>query len=715
MKKLLFLPMFILLVLPLSFATTYINKETGKELWFQDKIFNLFAVTAQECSAFDGTTYTNYAGECRKRLNCKPSSDLSVCSCDVSTCDASSPPPTSTDPSLTTCSKSFGSVYINGQKIGTDGCISGFNTKYECKPSSVSGYSLSFSGVYYDVWIDGSCTSGVTSGSVTYTSVPASVVKGNKFTVQANIKLDSIASNDCLQTIEGCRLLFELAPESCPSGSCVSQLKPQSIIPIFSEKSACDESPYWSSTTTIVKSGDTVQGTFTALAPSLLGQYKYKVNVFRGCFDIQLPISSSQISIEIKDGTAPPPETKNFCLSSDKKTCSSRLGSCLNGETTYTSGITCEADILGGGGGGGGSACNADGSVVGTGTFTNPLKCCEGYSLGGGFRKCRKAEKDKSFSLTEEEYLQASAKAIAASACDFGSTCNKREGYSIKCIANDNTRAKNTKAFEQRNSLCHLNKEDISLIGVFKITGYVLGLGYLCKSSTIPEGTCFAVLLEKPPIDTEARQKTVTKNNIEILTSTELIKSSCSDSDMCESNAVCQSLDSLQEEGVITESRKKKDIQEIEKFIDTAFVGAGATLSAVGGYIAGTTAITSGGAVIIGSVCSTIGALTGGVGFPICLGVAAIGGGVAGGLLTKKVVSYFNDLTKKDTSSIGYCVPKEETTTKFSFTKFIESIGKGVNEVFGGKVKTHIENTTMGYIVFLVVIIIIILIIFRRR
>ena len=556
-------------------------------------------MTAPECSAYDGTTYTNYAGECRKRANCKPSSDLSVCSCDVSACDSSSPPPTTTDASIIACSKSLGSLYINGQKIGTDGCISGVNTRYECKPSSVSGYSLSFSGTYYDVWVDGSCSSGVTSGFVSYTFFPHSVVKGNKFTVESDIKLDSIADSDCLRTTEGCRLLFELGPESCPSGSCINQLKPQAIIPIFSEKSACDNSPYWSSTTTIVKSGDTVHGTFIIQAPSLIGQYKYNVNVFRGCGDIQLPISTAQFSIEVKDGIVPPPETKFFCLSSDKKTCTSRLGNCLNGETTFTDGITCEANI--------GVPPPTDcvnGQVAGTGTLTNPLKCCGGYEITGviGNRKCVKITPQTTQDITK---------------------CN-------------------------------------------------------------PE------TLENCP-----KKSTIETNKLASATLADKLASQCERSIECKNNN-CIALKKLEDDGIIT----KTDANALASDLKGTLTGTG--IGAVGGL-----ALCVAGAGFLGFTSG--GLLT----FPILIGVCSGGGALTGGIAGYWTSQGIQAIQSGNKEGYGFCI--EESTSDFKWSKFVDSIGKGVNEAFGGKAKTGFENSTMGYIVLVVVAIFIIIILSGRK
>lgn len=678
------------------------------------------------------------------------------------------------------------------------------------------------------------------SGTITYANQPSSVAAGQQFSILSQVQLTSFNQNEC--STNGC--IIELDPWTF-NGQPINNVNnfgiAQSIINLGTySTSFCDSNPYYAGILTTLYTNIFYQTTFSPKAPLQAGAWTYKVNVYSQCGG-NLLLSSSSIPIQVTaintipstpDTIPSTPDTIVYCLSDDKKSCSSQLNNCNSGEIKYSDLSTCVSNKLipppvvnfklsglkkatyvdinyqtigvtfleaqtarkgnlyfitientGNTAGaklelyyisktnklydtllkstssniplqsllgqegisldkpntcmndigvvlnidpisqgqsktfvvwvplpksgdklGDDSNYNSEGKYL---LIADILDKCDNAkiynSIGGTLNfapdKNIEVEAEKSASLTLEEYQQASSKAIAASACDFGSDCSARDKFIVKCVTTSDSTSKNKKAYEQKSSICSINKEDISIVGIIKIVGYALGGGYFCKSSIVPEGTCVATLIDGGNLPTgdisNIRQTTVTKDNIQKFTSVQLVKSSCNNNNMCEDNSICQSLDSLQEEGMITETRKQQDIQQINKYADTAAIAAGTTLAGIGGYSLGTAAITSEGAVIVGSVCSTLGVLTGGSGFPICLGVAAVGGAVGGFVLTKKVVNYFNDLSFKDTSKIGYCVPKTED--KLSFKGVTSDIGKSVNDFFGTKGK--IKDFTIGVIV----------------
>jgi len=190
-------------------------------------------------------------------------------------------------------------------------------------------------------------------------------------------------------------------------------------------------------------------------------------------------------------------------------------------------------------------------------------------------------------------------------------------------------------------------------------------------------------------IDNSVRQKTIKKEDIKQTTSTDLLKSVCSTDDVCQSNAKCVPLSTLIEDGDITEDKTKQNIQEIYSKITktTGIVGGTIGGAGVGVALAGA----------IPSICG-VSLATGILAIPICLTATTLGGAYLGGSLSSSISKLFTDLGDNNLKSLGYCVPKEETTTG-KFTDFIESIGKSLNDAFGGKAKTKLDDTTMGYII----------------
>jgi len=136
--------------------------------------------------------------------------------------------------------------------------------------------------------------------------------------------------------------------------------------------------------------------------------------------------------------------------------------------------------------------------ICGDGTIQSPETCDDGNTASGdGCSNICKLEgvapSAKQLPITEDELDTLTPKAILASACDFGSDCGTKEGYKVKCESTDEIKDKVKKAFnEEKSWFCSAGAEDISIGGIVKLVGYVLGTGYWCKTQEPPLGVCLA-------------------------------------------------------------------------------------------------------------------------------------------------------------------------------------------------------------------------------
>ena len=146
----------------------------------------------------------------------------------------------------------------------------------------------------------------------------------------------------------------------------------------------------------------------------------------------------------------------------------------------------------------GGSTGSTIVQICGDKTIQSPETCDDGNTANGdGCSNICKVEgvvpSAKQLPITEDELDILTPKAILASACDFGSDCGTKEGYTVKCESTDDIKAKVKKAFnEEKSWWCTAGAEDISIGGVVKLVGYVLGTGYWCKTQEPPLGVCLA-------------------------------------------------------------------------------------------------------------------------------------------------------------------------------------------------------------------------------
>lgn len=207
------------------------------------------------------------------------------------------------------------------------------------------------------------------------------------------------------------------------------------------------------------------------------------------------------------------------------------------------------------------------------------------------------------------------------------------------------------------------------------------------------------------PIDASAKQKTTTLEKVRTSTGTELLESTCVTTSQCKDDANCINLQSLINDGVITKTDAESRLTKYRVAIDTAGVAVGAGLATLGG-------VTSVGAY--SSLCAAIGAGTAGLGLPICLGVLAVGGAIIGGLSADYVSDLIQGIDRKDPSAVGYCIEKESKSI-FSLTGIKDSIGKALNDLFGGQAKTKASNSTIGLIALIVISILIVLRLTNRK
>ena len=96
--------------------------------------------------------------------------------------------------------------------------------------------------------------------------------------------------------------------------------------------------------------------------------------------------------------------------------------------------------------------------------------------------------------------------------------------------------------------------------------------------------------------------------------------------------------------------------------------------------------------------------------FPILVGVCSGGGALTGGIAGYWSSKGIKAILEGNKEAYGFCIEKEEG----KFTDFIKNIGKSLNTAFGGKAKSGLDDTTMGYIV-LGIVAFFIIIAFRGR
>lgn len=69
----------VILLLPIGIFAKEIILSNETVLWVDDSIFRFFAVSPQECTLKDGTTYINSLEQCRMRYDCYVTSDGNNC------------------------------------------------------------------------------------------------------------------------------------------------------------------------------------------------------------------------------------------------------------------------------------------------------------------------------------------------------------------------------------------------------------------------------------------------------------------------------------------------------------------------------------------------------------------------------------------------------------------------------------------------------------
>lgn len=203
-------------------------------------------------------------------------------------------------------------------------------------------------------------------------------------------------------------------------------------------------------------------------------------------------------------------------------------------------------------------------------------------------------------------------------------------------------------------------------------------------------------------INANARQKTTTRDLVKTSTGTALLDSTCVKPEECYEGVSCVSMQSLVDDGTITKEQATSKLTRYRVAIDTVST----TTGVLAGFWAGAKISATAGL----GLCQAVGVSTaelGGVGFPICLGVLGVTGGIVGGITGDYISDIFHAIGTQDLTTTGYCIKDLNTT---GFTGFINSLGKLANKPFGNPT----DDTTMGYIVFGVGVFIFIAIALRR-
>lgn len=602
------------------------------------------------------------------------------------------------------------------------------------------------------------------SGTITYTNNPSSVIAGQQFSILSQVQLTSFNQNECSSS--GC--IIELDPWTY-NGNPINYINMdglliQSIIPLGTySTSFCDGNSYYAGVLTPFAISNYYQATFSPKAPIQAGVWTYKINVYSGCKG-NLLLSSSPISIQVSSSsTAETNDVNVFCLSSNKKSCLSTLNNCDSGETKYSTLQSCSNNIV--------KCLISEGCGTPEQIFQPNFKLSnlkhikssdipfsvwtlsgasqnDLYNALAGLGQIFGVDITNVGNTASEATLEAyyiskdnhpfidnQINALGSSNILLFSTYLTKEGieqigletckgekgarYKIGSIypsvsktfwfyvpypKSGNTLANSDNYNSEKQYLLFANLiDDCSNKKVYDaLGGTVNGFRISSNQPTIDNGVP-TINANNTPIDANARQVTITKDKISKLTSNELVKSSCSDSNMCQSDAVCQTLDSLAQEGTITPTLAQQRADETQKFFENTFAVAGGVAGAFGGIISGTSVLAL--STTTSSACLAS--------FPICASILAIGGALVGGTITQKVVSWFDFGSKKDLTKLGYCVPKEEISG-FSFTSLVNSIGKSLNNAFGGKAKTSLTDTQMGYILLGVILFFIVIAVTRK-
>ena len=191
---------------------------------------------------------------------------------------------------------------------------------------------------------------------------------------------------------------------------------------------------------------------------------------------------------------------------------------------------------------------------------------------------------------------------------------------------------------------------------------------------------------------THTYQKTIKREDVQKTTATDLLKSACSSSDVCEPASTCESMQSLIDNQYITETKAKSDISVQQRIIaDTT----GVTIGAVGAALIGTKAGLG--------LCTAFGAGTAGLGLPICLGVLASGGAILGGTIGDSFFKIFKNIDEAKLNAAGYCMPEDDGAA-ISLRGITTSIGKAVNDFFGTRKKVGdfvLGAIVIGFVIFL--------------
>ena len=193
---------------------------------------------------------------------------------------------------------------------------------------------------------------------------------------------------------------------------------------------------------------------------------------------------------------------------------------------------------------------------------------------------------------------------------------------------------------------------------------YQCASGICEKPSFLKPKVCVSGLAGTDSVSTNLKvQKSIDPNKIRSTTSKDLLKSSCTTTDMCEEGSFCKTIDSLVEDGYLTKSEATQKLKTSQTILLSGAGGA----AGVGACVAAASALSI-------STAGTAGI----VAFPLC----AVAGGSVGYALSSLLASIETGRGDK----YGYCVPESGGTLDnlFKWAAFFDIDGNGIKDGFDG-------------------------------
>jgi hypothetical protein len=264
-------------------------------------------------------------------------------------------------------------------------------------------------------------------------------------------------------------------------------------------------------------------------------------------------------------------------------------------------------------------------------------------------------------SLTLSQLVSSSSVVLKASTCPLPSKSCTGTG---RCVNLYQLKSSGDLTTTQANSVFMLYNSNLPTTTIVT-DGFLKEVSLCVIGATIPDdGTA---LTEVP---NQYKQDSLTAKEIQTFTEKDLMKGICTENAQCKSG-LCVSMASLVDTGVLESEEAKLKLSKIRLGLDGAV--------AIGGLSLGTWLATAGPA---GALCTAAGALTAGWGFPMCLGVIAIGTGTASATLVDWIQADLIPGIDKGQMSTGFCMEK---TPEGGIGKYWQQLVDAINDgIFKG-------------------------------